>query len=48
MTKTRFEADNRQFGAFLQAELKHHCISVETFRKHCHFGRTAFSRIKRG
>ena len=47
MPKSSFMAVNRQFGAFLSAELKHHCITVEAFRKHCHFDRTAFSNMKR-
>ncbi len=48
MPKSDFRAVNRQFGAFLDAELKRHCISVEMFRKHCHFNRTTFSDIKKG
>ena len=47
MPKSNFKAVNRQFGAFLRAELKHHCITVEAFRKHCHFDRSAFSDLKR-
>ena len=47
MPKSNFKAVNRQFGAFLSAELKHHCITVKAFRKHCHFDRNAFSNLKR-
>ena len=32
MPKSNFKAVNRQFGAFLSAELKHHCITVEAWR----------------
>lgn len=47
MSKSNFKAVNRQFGAFMSAELKQHCITVEAFRKHCHFDRNAFSNLKR-
>ena len=46
MPKSTFKAVNRQFGSFLGAELKRNCITVEVFRKHCHFDRTAFSELK--
>lgn len=48
MPKSTFVAVNRRFGAFMCAELKRHCITVEALRRHCHFDKTAFSRMKRG
>ena len=47
MPKSRFMAVNRQFGVFMTTELKRHGITVESFRKHCHFDRNAFSNLKR-
>ncbi len=47
MPKSSFKAVNRQFGAFMTSELKRQCITMSSFREHCHFDRTALSNLKK-
>ena len=47
MPKSSFTAVNRQFGAFLHAELKRQGMTFSMLRKHCHFDHIALSDIKK-
>ena len=47
MPKSSFMAVNRQFGAFLHAELKKLGLTFSILRKHCHFDNNALSEIKK-
>lgn len=47
MPKTSFKAVNRQFAAFLHAELKRQGLTFTMLRKHCRFDNNALSDIKK-
>lgn len=47
MPKSSFMAVNRQFGAFLHAELKRQGLTFSQLRKHCRFDNNALTSIKK-
>ena len=47
MPKTSFKAVNRQFAAFLHAELKRQGMTFSMLRKRCRFDNNALSDIKK-
>ncbi len=47
MPKSSFMAVNRQFGAFLHAELKRQGLTFSMLRQHCRFDNNALSSIKK-
>ena len=46
MFKLKIKGSQPPVWAFLSAELKNHCKTVETFKKHCHINSNAFSNLK--
>ncbi len=47
MPKSSFMAINRQFGAFLHAELKRQGLTFSMLRKRCHFDNNALTSMKK-
>ncbi|GEM_PF-2425520 len=47
MPKSSFKAVNRQFAAFLHAELKRQGLTFTMLRKHCRFDNNALGNIKK-
>lgn len=46
MSKSKFKAVNRQFGAFLTTVLNEQNLTLTELRKHCHFDNNALSFMR--